>query len=59
MTIRDFIDKCSNVLIKDQKMKKSCLYLPKLTKINDALDEIQKNKTHIIIVHDHEEDEKL
>jgi len=35
-------------------MKNTCLYLHKNTKINDALDEIQKNKTHIIIVHEND-----
>lgn len=51
MSIREFIEKCSNLYIKEQKiMKNTCLYLPKYTKINDALDEIQKNKTHIITV---------
>lgn len=51
MTIRDFIDKCSNLQHKE-KMKNSCLHLPKHTKINDALDHIQKFKSHIVIVKD-------
>lgn len=52
LTIHEFIDKAMGVELSNssKSAKNSCLQLHKDTKINDALNHIQENKRHMIII---------